>query len=282
MSLKHFYNSEYLDSLKIGILGKNEESYFDKYFEHNSSFLKGEVVSYAFNYIANDNSDADVLNYYKSGDLGGYNIFINFKGNNWTSELQQAFVDASEFLSDTITGDIPNFWLIDDVYISASLNNIDGSGGVLGQAGAWLLRPSSSLPAAAFMQFDTADANDFNDAGTWDDIVLHEMLHSIGFSSNIWARLGLISGNWTDSPYFTGQNAKIAYEALFGADASLGVPLEEDGGIGTAYSHWDEEIFDNELMTGFINDDNYLSDMTIAALEDMGYDTVFDASDYVV
>lgn len=38
----------------------------------------------------------------------------------------------------------------------------------------------------------------------------------------------------------------------------------------------DELIFVNELMTGYINGANYLSTMSIAALEDMGYDTVLD------
>jgi len=49
------------------------------------------------------------------------------------------------------------------------------------------------------------------------------------------------------------------------------------GGVGTAGGHWDEFLFDQELMTGYIDSDAYLSDMSIAALEDMGYETVYDA-----
>ena len=51
-----------------------------------------------------------------------------------------------------------------------------------------------------------------------------------------------------------------------------GVPVELDGGSGTAGSHWDEETFGNELMTGYINaGENYISGMSAAAFKDMGY-----------
>jgi hypothetical protein len=57
---------------------------------------------------------------------------------------------------------------------------------------------------------------------------------------------------------------------------SGGVPVEQDGGPGTRDSHWDEEIFGNEIMTGYINNsDNYLSQMTVASLDDLGYDTIW-------
>lgn len=235
--------------------------------------------------------DPNVLSSYTSGDadtasVDYFNIDISFKGT-WTSDLQQAFIDASEYLSDVIQTGLSDVFYrgktIDDIKIDASLKDIDGEGGILGQAGATSVRTSNYLPATAIMEFDFADASTFNQAGLWGDIILHEMVHSIGFSAGIWDYLGLISGEGTDSPYFLGENAAIAYEALYGGDAINGVPLEQDGGTGTAYSHWDEETFDNELMTGYINiEGNEFSDMSIAALEDMGYDTVFEASDYIV
>ena len=36
------------------------------------------------------------------------------------------------------------------------------------------------------------------------------------------------------------------------------IAVEQDGGSGTAGSHWDEETFNNELMTGYINDGEVL------------------------
>lgn len=225
-----------------------------------------------------------VLDKYISGssDGSGYNVEINFKGT-WTVDLQQDFIDSAEFLSNIIVGDISDVNFrgknIDDIRIDATLKTIDGEGGVLGQAGATAIRTSDSLPATAVMEFDVADAVNFDTMNLFDDIVLHEMTHSIGFSAGIWELIGgLITGNDPADPadpLFTGAGATSVYESTFGLTGTGGVPLEEGFGAGTDFSHWDEELFTNELMTGFINGNNIYSDMTVAALEDMGYDTVW-------
>src|SRR5215203_184686 len=67
----------------------------------------------------------------------------------------------------------------------------DGEGGILGQSGPTALRTGTYLPAAAKMQFDIADAQASLTSGEWNDIVLHEMMHSIGFGT-IWSYLGLV------------------------------------------------------------------------------------------
>ena len=215
-------------------------------------------------------SETGTISEYISGDPGAYNVEIDFKGS-WTVDLQQAFIDSADYLSDIIVGDIADVFyrgkIIDDIRIDAKLSDIDGSGGILGQAGPTAIRTDGYLPATAVMEFDIADADTFYDMGLWGDIVLHEMLHSIGFGT-IWDYKGLISGAGTDNPLFTGELAA-------GEIGAAGVPVEQDGGAGTRDSHWDEETFDNEIMTGYINDSNYVSDMTVASLEDLGYDTIY-------
>ena len=74
-----------------------------------------------------------------------------------------------------------------------------------------------------------------------------------------------------------------ARAAFFGAVATgttftgLAVPVESGGGAGTAYSHWRESTFGNELMTGFLNSGaNPLSAFTVDQFRDLGY-TVNDA-----
>ncbi|MGH7546309.1 MAG: hypothetical protein ACREKI_09020, partial [Gemmatimonadota bacterium] len=54
------------------------------------------------------------------------------------------------------------------------------------------------------------------------------------------------------------------------------VPVEgTPAGPGTRDSHWRELVFDNELMTGFLNSgpgvENPLSEVTTASFWDMGY-----------
>ena len=127
--------------------------------------------------------------------------------------------------------------IIDDIRIDAELTNIDGVGGILGQAGPTAIRTSDNLPATAVMEFDIADADAFNATGLWQDIVFHEMLHSVGFGS-IWGFQDLLDGAGTENPLFTGAAATFTYERDFDAIDVLGVPVEQDGGPGTRDSHW--------------------------------------------
>ncbi len=202
---------------------------------------------------------------YTSGPEDGYNIELDFQGS-WTLELQDAFIWAADLISTFITTDISDVFyqgqIIDDLLISSTLTAIDGSGGVLGQAGPTAIRTADSLPATAIMEFDSADAQDFYDLGLWDDIVLHEMLHSVGVGT-IWDRLELIGENEAGETIFLGDLAT----ASNGGD----ILIETDGGPGTALGHWDEATYDNELLTGYINNNNDLAAFTVASLGDLGY-----------
>ncbi len=215
----------------------------------------------------------------------GYNIEVVFSGT-WTDALKLAFVDASERISDFVTGDLPdinyNGHLFDDVRVAASLEAIDGVGGILGQAGPTLVRTASYLPIDSIMSFDSADAEKMLSDGIWGDVIFHEMMHSIGFGA-LWSYLGLLT-DINGDVRFNGDNAKLAYAAEFPAIAladdlfQFGVPVETDGGPGTAGAHWDEATFGNEVMTGYVDVGMFLSGMTIASLEDMGYETIWDAA----
>ncbi len=238
-------------------------------------------------------SSGGTVTSYTSGASGAYNITITFNGT-WTSSLQGVFKAAADRLSDLITGDVPdvrvNGKIIDDINISAELESIDGVGGLLGQAGPTALRSDSYLPAAAAMQFDSADAHSYYDQGLFDEIVTHEILHCVGFAS-IWGYLGL-----TEGPSFIGPHAVAEYNKLVDEYATMhggstilsngitlakgSVPLETGGGSDTAGSHWSEAVFENEMMTGYINllisgstaPADPLSMMTVASLRDLGYD----------
>lgn len=219
-----------------------------------------------------------------------YNIEIQFLGD-WTDDLKAVFIASADYLSSLIDEGITSATdssgnLYSDLTITADLADIDGSGGVLGQAGPTAVWIASELTALGEMTFDQADAQDYYDEGSFDDIVLHEMMHVMGFGT-LWTYKNndLVStevdDNGTKKPIddtitsiYTGVAANSAYttdEFLF---------VETDGGSGTAGSHWDELIYNDELMTGYIggvnpdgtdDDTNYLSDWSVASLEDLGY-----------
>lgn len=240
----------------------------------------------------NGGGGGGVLTTYTSGDLAvsdanEFNIHIEF-GGSWTSQQQAIVTWAADLWSSIITGDVRddtdldgNF--VDDIVISMSVGRIDGSGNplfgnVLAQTQIFAVRDPGSvdewLPVTSSITLDSTDLkNSVNQgwSGTWDSIILHEMGHALGFAGLIFDNLGLVdsSGN------FAGANAIAAY-----GTGATSVPLEQGGGAGTAGSHWDEDTFlldgltaSNELMTGYIvlNEQTYLSDTTVAAMADLGY-----------
>lgn len=217
---------------------------------------------------------------------GGFNIGLTFSGTGWTDALKQGFQQSAEFLSDIITGDLPSVstaaGVIDDIRISVSLVAIDGVGGLGGWGGYTAARSDSNLPYDGYVRMDSADAASLLSGGIWDDFALHEMLHALGFGT-AWNAMGLVKDFGGDLR-FIGSNAIQAYNDFYpviaGADplSDYGVPVEMDGGTGTAGVHWDDATFKNEIMTGSLNWSNIISDMTIAALQDMGYDTIYSDS----
>lgn len=202
---------------------------------------------------------------------GLFDITIEFVGA-WTDELRSAFLEAAARIETVVLGDLPDVALpsaaapalvVDDLLIQAELPSIDGLGGVLGAAGPTALRVDSLLPATATMRFDATDAASLDARGLWEETVLHEMLHCLGFGT-LWAAKGLVSGNG-----YVGPAGVAAYAAMGGAGP---VPVEMEGGPGTAGLHWSEAAFGAELMTGWIEAGaSPLSALTLASLADLGY-----------
>ncbi len=211
---------------------------------------------------------------------GAFDIVVVF-GGGLTPSQEAIFTQAEQRWEEIIIGDVPDInvpgiGLVDDVVINASGVAIDGPGGILGQAGPdpASLRPGTYIPAAGIMQFDTADLAALENSGQLDEVILHEMAHVLGFGT-IWSLRGLITNpslaGGTD-PRFVGPLATAEYNARFNVNEN-GVPLETQGGPGTADSHWRESVFTNELMTGFLDAGvpNPISRVTIAQFADLGY-----------
>lgn len=241
-----------------------------------------------------------------SASAGAFNIEVRFL-TAATPAQEAAFSHAQHRWEGLITGDVEDALLqadagqcgadspalnetVDDVLILVSLKPIDGPGGILGSAGPCFARdtiggvkPTSVL---GIMQFDTDDLDALEADGSLVDVITHEMGHVLGFGT-LWTTEGLLAdpslppANGTD-PHFTGPQAIAAFNAVGGTTYTGGakVPVENFGGDGTADAHWRESVFDNELMTGFINQgNNPLSRVTVASLADLGYTVNLAASD---
>ena len=172
-----------------------------------------------------------------------------------------------------------------DIYAYAV--DLGGPGGTLAFAGAGGLTDRTThgfaTPQTGYLGFDTNDLPRLSDSKFF-GVALHELAHAIGFGQSVWIQNGQAEGN-TDITY--GNTAGVPSVALdvyrqeFGLSGAGSIPLENNGGAGTAYTHWDEVLFGDhggssnpELMTGWIGDSWYVSDTTIASFEDVGYATV--------
>jgi hypothetical protein len=218
-----------------------------------------------------------------------FTIEVRFLGG-LTQQQMDAFKGAADRWSRIIVGDLPELLvdgqLIDDVLILARGADIDGPGRILGQAGATHLRPANAgdtafIPARGRMTFDTADLEQMEQRGTLNDVITHEMGHVLGVNGFIWGLKGLVNGAGTENPTFEGRSAMRQYGRLRGNGGEpTPVPVENEGGPGTAGSHWREKVFRNELMSGFIDAaGNPISRVTVGSLRDMGYMVDMDAAE---
>jgi Leishmanolysin/FG-GAP-like repeat len=208
---------------------------------------------------------------------GTFDIEIVYSGN---AAYRTYFDQAAARWEQIITADIADFGGIDDLRINASVVTIDGSGGILGQAGWDAKRPGSTgLPYLGSMEFDAADVQNLVNAGGFLSVAVHEIGHILGIGT-LWSDFGLLVGAGGSNPGYVGTHALNEYRALAGNPALTAIPVENSGGAGTRNSHWRESTFDNEIMTGWIDAGaNPLSRMTIASLEDFGYAVNYAAAD---
>jgi len=149
-----------------------------------------------------------------------------------------------------------------------------------------------------------AEFNVSSDAGMLQESTIrHEVGHALGIGT-LWEDNEVYNdgtagnSNRTLSGGIAGQyvgaNALAAYQGEFDAGAVF-VPIELDGGPGTAHGHWNETPNDagdtdpgdnapslladgdasrplnDELLTGTLSGSTYLSRTTIASLEDIGF-----------
>ena len=205
----------------------------------------------------------------------GFSITVNYTGD---ATYQTYITQATERWAQIITGDLPDMntsrGIIDDLLIDISIVTMDGPGHILGSSGV-ISRRSNGLPLISSIRLDQDDVATMIQRGTFEDVVLHEMGHSLGLSSYVWQRQGLVSGS-----NYTGANAVSAYDSL-AAGVQTSVPIETGGGTGTAGSHWSETIFGDELMTGYAESSPPmpLSIITVGALQDLGYQVNYVAAD---
>jgi hypothetical protein len=223
-----------------------------------------------------------------------FHIDVRFFGPEMTAAQKALFTNAAARLTAIVIGDIPDFSFtnfdvasacgvpglaplnetVDDLVIYASIQDIDGEGKILAQAGPCAFRGAGDgfLTTVGVMEFDAADVDRIEANGTLQDVITHEMLHVLGIGT-LWSAHGLTRDERTPSVTYLGVAGIQGCLSSGGAAVCTGgVPVENNGVIGTADAHWRESVFQSELMTGYVNAGGMpLSVITIGSLRDLGY-----------
>ncbi len=194
-----------------------------------------------------------------------------------------AFTAAERFWESRVTGYIDQgIGAPSELRINVTLENIDGLGDTLGSASVTHANFLGSFvePTRGQMTFDTSDIPFYGNVypGTFEDVIRHEMGHVLG--------LGLL---WTfndvyvnGSGQYTGAAGLAAFRQEFNAPTAAFVPVELQGGAGTANAHWDEGTnfasngrrLDDELMSGSASGNMWLSNTTLQSFRDIGYTVI--------
>jgi hypothetical protein len=196
----------------------------------------------------------------------------------WTNIIRSELSDitATELVGTTaLDGNCAYPSVIDDIYICCQYIDIDGVGKVVGRTTILATRDeindniNNGLPIAARIRLDSTDLDYLNSGGYFQDVIEHEMGHALGFGI-LWSSKALIEQSATDrSCNYKGPKANAEY-------------LELSGGcthIPNTCGHWDEECFGRELMTDSIDLTTALSRITVASMEDLGYEVDYSYAD---
>lgn len=208
-------------------------------------------------------------------------ITLNFSGD-LTASQRTVFNQAKAAWESRLSG-YQSGISITGVSIDASSLYIDGEYGILGRAGPTKggTQGGYTVPTEGIMEFDSADMSRMETNGTLKDVIEHEMGHVLGIGT-LWGH----NSAYTDGSFkYTGDRGLTKWKQEFQASDTF-VPVESEGGAGTAEGHWDEiaggagltDITDSagrdmrdELMTGWLSQNTFFSDTTLHSMQDLGY-----------
>ncbi|MCU0545044.1 MAG: DUF4114 domain-containing protein [Oscillatoriaceae cyanobacterium Prado104] len=230
----------------------------------------------------NANPATYVLSGFESTATEPFNIDLEYETP--LSASQQAIMQAAAksvagLIGKGLPSAVVDGKIIDDINIKISTANIDGAIGTQARTKIDFMRYGTMLPAQSLVQFDAADIAELERSGKLFGVVQHEFLHALGFG-NLWEAKGLVDYAGTPLAQYNGKQAVDAFKDLGGLTDAISLETE---GKGSAGFHWNEALFQDEVMTADLNFSGKagnppISPVTIASLADLGYEVNLNAA----
>ena len=183
---------------------------------------------------------------------------------------KETIMDGCEV--DSISSDYPNFLINNDVIVFPSFSN-KFEKTTLAAAGTCLIYRMNSnkvRPIAGLLSINSnLSFNKDNTREYMKTLLLHEITHILVFSPSILEALGMTTVR-NSITYVTSPKVLIKARQHFNCASINGVPLEDQGGKGSAGAHWEARYMLGDYMISHDYIDNVISDISFALFEDSG------------
>ena len=163
-----------------------------------------------------------------------------------------------------------------DLAIFGTLMNLPES--TLATASAQLYQPNDGQPYLGIVKINkNIDYSKPNSQIYFESILVHEFTHILGFSHHFFSNYlkqieYKVDEDGINRIYLTSPKLLEVAKKYYACDTLEGVELENQGGNGTAGSHWEARILLGEYMNGYAyTEEQVISEFTLAVLEDLGY-----------
>lgn len=200
----------------------------------------------------------------------------------WQSTLQVNYMPTMTFSGGSCYNNkIPSFQMPIDLYITIYPQN-DASTDYFAAATPCYLSSRDGRPTvgAYILNFAFLQPTVINEY-LYFSTFAHEFTHILGFSNDLFPRyvdgngnkLGLsrVVGQWNNFQTIILPSVVNYAKSYFGCSSITGVPLEDNGGDGSAGSHWEKTFLPLEYMNPTVENPGIISNFTFSLLQGTGW-----------
>ena len=170
-----------------------------------------------------------------------------------------------------ISDDYEDFLLYNDIIIFPMFEAFDDE--ILAAAAPCLIATGTNRPLGGVLYINKKlNFNMKNIEPYMKQILLHEITHILVFHPYLFTNLKMNS-TYNGKSYITTEKVLAQAKKHFGCDSFPypGVPLEDQGGEGSAGTHWESRYMLGDYMISTAFPDYAVSDITLALFEDSGF-----------